>query len=152
MLRVFSVFFCSFLLGACSVEHVGKSPLGETFANTSGTPASLSVSALSETITVNEKIAELTNNIAKIPRTRNHKLNEEVEKLKSNVLNFIYQYEEANIEEQKRYMESIQKNYIGIHTMLKKHENQEEFRIFNHYLVRFKAELNSLNEMMKDIQ
>lgn len=135
------VFAFTLLLANCSTEKINLSPISDNIIN--DTSASDNMSVKSEAVAYQ---SELTNLISTFPKFKNSSINQEVQRLKSSITNYIL----ADLKNDKKAQNSAYKNYTDSYKKLqklRKYINQDDDEVLNRYLVRIKTNVNLLESL-----
>lgn len=135
--------FAGFICMSCASEKITTlSPIGKVEDGFS----TMSYGARSST---NIHAAEITNLIASFPKLRNDAANNEINKLKTHLKNYIYALDSYNMIERAKILRKVESSYKNVQK-LRKYLNPDDDQIINRYLVRIKTNISSIEATFDD--
>ena len=128
---------------SCSTEKLSLSPLYDSFNNESNKKV---VNLPAEFKNKSSELfyaSELSNQVSSFPLFKNKLVNEEVNKLKYNIKDYIYAVQEYNLVGRENALNNIEKSYKKIQK-LRKNLSADDNDVINRYLVRIKSNISQL--------
>lgn len=144
MKRYLSILFLTSLLISCTVDKVNLSPLSSSFSGYSST--SNLVHSTSKSMETVSYTSELSNLISEFPAFSNNKMNMEIQKLKTNITDYIYAVKSNNSLGQKSAYKQYSDSYKNIQK-LKSELSPEEIELLNRFLVKIKTNISLIDSI-----
>ena len=144
MKRYLSILFLTSLLISCTVDKVNLSPLSSSFSGYSST--SNLVHSTSKSMETVSYTSELSNLISEFPAFSNNKMNMEIQKLKTNITDYIYAVKSNNSLDQKSAYKQYSDSYKNIQK-LKSELPPEEIELLNRFLVKIKTNISLIDSI-----
>lgn len=144
MKRYLSILFLTSLLISCTVDKVNLSPLSSSFSGYSST--SNLVHSTSKSMETVSYTSELSNLISEFPAFSNNKMNMEIQKLKTNITDYIYAVKSNNSLDQKSAYKQYSDSYKNIQK-LKSELSPEEIELLNRFLVKIKTNISLIDSI-----
>lgn len=141
MKRTISLLIFLLLMQSCAVDRVNLSPLTSSFSSFS------SKTLVEKTSLSIDKVgyaSDLTNLMSEIPVFSNENINQEIDRLKIHLSDYLYALKKNNNSEQDNAYQKFSSSYKNIQT-LKTQLPSEEIELLNQFLVKIKTNINLID-------